>query len=151
MSFSTEKSTIMFYIHKVIVVFLYRQVALIIDASHDFFLCVCVAGIWTQGFALADALPTWVTPPVLFALVVLEMGSHELFAWLAPSHHPPSLSLWSSQDWRCEPLCLACCFFTRRRDLFLLLSGLGWVAGKRPFEMYVCVCMYVCLHMCAHI
>jgi hypothetical protein len=42
---------------------------------------------------------TWATPPVHFALVILEIGSHELFAWagLEPrssqSQPPKSLGL----------------------------------------------------------
>jgi hypothetical protein len=38
-------------------------------------------GDWTQGFTLAkQASTSWATPPVPFALVILEMGSQELFA-----------------------------------------------------------------------
>jgi hypothetical protein len=40
----------------------------------------CGTGVWTQGFTLAkQVLATWATPPVHFALVILEMGSPELF------------------------------------------------------------------------
>jgi hypothetical protein len=38
----------------------------------------------------------WAIPPVHFALVILEMESHKLFAWLVLNHNPPDLSLPSS-------------------------------------------------------
>jgi hypothetical protein len=38
--------------------------------------------VWTQGFAVAkQAVYSLTTTPVHFALVILEMGSRELFAW----------------------------------------------------------------------
>jgi hypothetical protein len=41
---------------------------------------------------------------VHFALVILEMRSHEPFALSALNLDPPGLSLPSSQDYKCEPL-----------------------------------------------
>jgi hypothetical protein len=39
------------------------------------------AEIWTKGFTLQSRhSATWKTPPVHFALVILEMGSCEIFA-----------------------------------------------------------------------
>jgi hypothetical protein len=41
-----------------------------------------VGWVWTQGFVLAKQCSNaWTTPLVHFALVILEMGSQELFAW----------------------------------------------------------------------
>jgi hypothetical protein len=38
-------------------------------------------GVWPQGFILENqVLYAWATPPVHFVLVILEMGSHDLFA-----------------------------------------------------------------------
>jgi hypothetical protein len=43
--------------------------------------------VWTQVFTFT----TWAIPPVHFALVILEMESHELFAWAV-------LGQWASQS-----------------------------------------------------
>jgi hypothetical protein len=49
-------------------------------------------GVWTQGFMLAKQVPYHLTtPPVHFALVVLEMETHKLFV-------QDGLELWSSQS-----------------------------------------------------
>jgi hypothetical protein len=41
----------------------------------------CVIGVWTQDFTLTKRyFTTWATPPGNSALVILEMGSHILFA-----------------------------------------------------------------------
>jgi hypothetical protein len=47
----------------------------------DFKLFFGGTGIWTYGFTLAQQHSTaWATPPVHFALVILETDSLELFA-----------------------------------------------------------------------
>jgi hypothetical protein len=47
---------------------------------------------------------TWATPLVHFALVILEIESHKLLAWLTSNCNPPDFSLPSSSNYRSEPL-----------------------------------------------
>jgi hypothetical protein len=65
----------------------------------------CGTGIWTQGFVLESRCSIfWATPPVHFAVIILEMGSLELFPGLALNLGPPYLNLPSRQDYRHETL-----------------------------------------------
>jgi hypothetical protein len=51
--------------------------------------------VWSLNSGLCTT--AWATPPVHFALVILEMGSHELFAWI--------FQISASQDYRCDYGC----------------------------------------------
>jgi hypothetical protein len=46
---------------------------------------------------------TWTTPPVHFALDVLEMGSCKCMSGLALNRNPSNFGLPNSYDYRCEP------------------------------------------------
>jgi hypothetical protein len=51
-------------------------------------------GVWLQASHLEMRYSTsWATLPVHFALLILEIGSNELFAQLALNCDPPDLSL----------------------------------------------------------
>jgi hypothetical protein len=49
-----------------------------------------------------------------FALVILEMGSLELFAWTGLELRASHLSFTSSQDYRCEPVASGLFCFPRK-------------------------------------
>jgi hypothetical protein len=59
------------------------------------FVCFGGSGVSTWGFVLAKQVLYHLshTSSLVFALVVLEMGSHKLFAWAGLNHDPPDLSL----------------------------------------------------------
>jgi hypothetical protein len=67
---------------------------------------LCSTGVWTRGFASGR----WALYPLshasrtfsLFALVILDIGSHFLLR-LALYCNPPNLSLPSCQEYRSEP------------------------------------------------
>jgi hypothetical protein len=71
----------------------------------EFFFFFGENGVWTQGFALAkQALYCLSHMCVHFALVILEVGSCELFAWLGLKPQSSDVSLPSSSDYRREHL-----------------------------------------------
>jgi hypothetical protein len=81
------------------------RVSLFLSMPDCFFVFLVELGYELKASHLQSwCCTTWATPPVHFVLFILEMGSHEIFAWAALNHDLPYLSFPNSQYYRCKPL-----------------------------------------------
>jgi hypothetical protein len=86
----------------------------------------CNTGVLTQGLVCLTGTcsTTWVIPPSLFALVIVQVGSHVFCPGLSSDSHPPIYGLLHSWDERHMPPCPA---YWLRWNLTNFYPGWPWI------------------------